>query len=534
MPSKTRHGSNGVSIKKHGKFTGLVVPESALRKEPLGKPSGDLELRMLGLDESVKVNIYNQDGSYNVESLRSLDHVLRCRRTDDEKPIEPRLFTILSHVYDHFGGKPIDVVSGYRNQRKKTSNHYKGTATDIRIEGVTPKKIRVVRRVARHRRPGHRPLPARPVRAHRRAPAAELPLDRHVVAESRTPPRSARRATGSARSCRARQLASRRAPRGFLQTKAGSFSLRGSMAEKQLDLLAAGAKASAGDVPAKGGKRGGGKGGSGGGGSGEGGGADGPTPPADASLADEAQRRYLNYAVSVITSRALPDVRDGLKPVQRRILYAMYANLHLYPDAKFRKCATIVGEVLGKYHPHGDASSYEAMVRMAQWFSLRYPLVEGHGNFGSLDGDSPAAYRYTEARLAPLADGAASRRSSRGRSTSAPTTTAPPRSRSCCRPRCRSCWSTACTGIAVGMATNIPPHNLEEVCQAAMYGGRNHGHRRFPAYLFYALLGWHSGSLGGHKEHALVTRMASRPVRSQPIVVGRPSFCPLRRLVSRH
>ena len=105
-------------------------------------PSGDLELRMLGLDESVKVNIYNEDGSYNIESLRTLDHVLRCRRTDAEKPIEPRLFTILSHVYDHFGGKAIDIVSGYRNQRKTTSNHYKGTATDIRIEGVTPKKIR--------------------------------------------------------------------------------------------------------------------------------------------------------------------------------------------------------------------------------------------------------------------------------------------------------------------------------------------------------------------------------------------------------
>jgi len=139
---KTRRTANGVSIKKHGKFAGVVVPESALRKEPLGRPSGDLELRMNGLDESVKVNIYNQDGSYNVEALRSLDHLMRCRRTDDEKPIEPRLFTILSHVYDHFGGKTIDVVSGYRNQRKTTSNHYKGTATDIRIEGVAPKKIR--------------------------------------------------------------------------------------------------------------------------------------------------------------------------------------------------------------------------------------------------------------------------------------------------------------------------------------------------------------------------------------------------------
>ena len=119
--------------------------------------------------------------------------------------------------------------------------------------------------------------------------------------------------------------------------------------------------------------------------------------------ASEAQRRYLNYAVSVITSRALPDVRDGLKPVQRRILYSMYANLHLYPDSKHRKSATIVGDVLGKFHPHGDTSCYDAMVRMAQPFSMREMLVDGHGNFGSLDGDPPAAYRYTEARLAPLA-----------------------------------------------------------------------------------------------------------------------------------
>ena len=139
--ARPRQGNSMVSVKKRGRFTGRVVPEGQLRKEPLTMPSGNLELRMLGLEEGVKVNIYNEDGSYNIESLRALDHVLRCRRTDDEKPIEPRLFTILSHVYDHFGGKPLDVVSGYRNQRKKTSNHYKGTATDIRIEGVTPKKI---------------------------------------------------------------------------------------------------------------------------------------------------------------------------------------------------------------------------------------------------------------------------------------------------------------------------------------------------------------------------------------------------------
>src|SRR5882762_1051728 len=129
------------------------------------------------------------------------------------------------------------------------------------------------------------------------------------------------------------------------------------MARQQLDLLAAGAKAPARDDSGKGSQKGPGKGGGkgsggGGAGSGDGGGDGGPPPPADASLADEAQRRYLNYAVSVITARALPDVRDGLKPVQRRILYAMYSNLHLYPDSRFRKCATIVGEVLGKFHPH--------------------------------------------------------------------------------------------------------------------------------------------------------------------------------------
>ncbi len=171
------------------------------------------------------------------------------------------------------------------------------------------------------------------------------------------------------------------------------------MAQRQLDLPVSSQKPAAADAGGSGGR--GKKRGKGGhGGDGDGGG---PLPPTDASLANEAQRRYLNYAVSVITSRALPDVRDGLKPVQRRILYAMYNNLHLYPDARFRKCALIVGDVLGKFHPHGDTSCYDAMVRMAQDFSLRYLLVEGHGNFGSLDGDGAAAYRYTEARLAPLA-----------------------------------------------------------------------------------------------------------------------------------
>ncbi|MFO0764774.1 MAG: DNA gyrase subunit A [Patescibacteria group bacterium] len=122
-----------------------------------------------------------------------------------------------------------------------------------------------------------------------------------------------------------------------------------------------------------------------------------------APLVDEVQTAFLDYAMSVIVDRALPDVRDGLKPVHRRILYAMW-NSGLRASAKFRKSATVVGDVLGKYHPHGDSSVYEAMVRMVQEFSLRYPLVRGQGNFGSVDGDSAAAYRYTEAKLSPIAE----------------------------------------------------------------------------------------------------------------------------------
>jgi DNA gyrase subunit A len=234
------------------------------------------------------------------------------------------------------------------------------------------------------------------------------------------------------------------------------------MATRQLDLLGAGAKASAKE------SAGGGRGGKRKGGAGGGGGDDAPPPgPVDASLADEAQRRYLNYAVSVITSRALPDVRDGLKPVQRRILYAMYANLHLHPDGRFRKSATIVGEVLGKFHPHGDTSCYEAMVRMAQPFSMRGMLVEGHGNFGSLDGDSAAAYRYTEARLATLAvellseikQGTVDFRPNYDGTTEEPIVLPA---------KFPQLLVNGCTGIAVGMATNIPPHNLVEVCDAAV------------------------------------------------------------------
>ena len=115
----------------------------------------------------------------------------------------------------------------------------------------------------------------------------------------------------------------------------------------------------------------------------------------------EMRKSFLDYSMSVIVSRALPDVRDGLKPVHRRILYTMYEN-GLYPEKAYRKCADTVGSVLGRYHPHGDASVYDAMVRLAQDFSMRYPLVDGHGNFGSVDGDPPAAYRYTEARMSKI------------------------------------------------------------------------------------------------------------------------------------
>ncbi|MBQ2223382.1 MAG: DNA gyrase subunit A, partial [Oscillospiraceae bacterium] len=123
----------------------------------------------------------------------------------------------------------------------------------------------------------------------------------------------------------------------------------------------------------------------------------------NSELVSEMKTSYIEYAMSVIVGRALPDVRDGLKPVHRRILYAMYED-GLTSDKAFRKSVTTVGDVLGRYHPHGDASVYDAMVRMAQSFSMRYPLIDGHGNFGTVDGDPPAAYRYTEARLARVAE----------------------------------------------------------------------------------------------------------------------------------
>ncbi|MFC1641427.1 DNA topoisomerase (ATP-hydrolyzing) subunit A [Myxococcota bacterium] len=186
----------------------------------------------------------------------------------------------------------------------------------------------------------------------------------------------------------------------------------------------------------------------------------------DAPLHELAQNRYLNYALSVITSRALPDVRDGLKPVQRRILYTMW-DQRLTADAKHRKCAKVVGEVLGNYHPHGDASVYDALVRMAQPFSLRMPLVDGSGNFGSLDGDPPAAMRYTECRLAAVAPELLEELS-QDTVHFAPTYDGSGTEPVVLPAKLPNLLVNGATGIAVGMATNIPPHNPAEVGMAAL------------------------------------------------------------------
>jgi len=178
----------------------------------------------------------------------------------------------------------------------------------------------------------------------------------------------------------------------------------------------------------------------------------------------EMQQAYLSYAMSVIVARALPDARDGLKPVQRRILYAMH-ELGLRPDSPYKKSARIVGEVLGKYHPHGDVPVYEAMARLAQDFSMRYALVDGQGNFGSIDGDPPAAMRYTEARLTPMAAEMLRDidKNTVGFAANFDATLAEPEVLPAALP---DLLINGASGIAVGMATNVPPHNLGEVCDA--------------------------------------------------------------------
>ena len=189
------------------------------------------------------------------------------------------------------------------------------------------------------------------------------------------------------------------------------------------------------------------------------------------SIQEEMRTSYLDYAMSVIVGRAIPDARDGLKPVHRRILYSAYEQ-GLLPSAAYRKSATIVGDVLGKYHPHGDASVYDAMVRLAQDFSMRYPLIDGQGNYGSVDGDPAAAYRYTEARLSKIAvellndiekecvDFAPNFDDSRVEPTVLPS-------------RVPNLLVNGSGGIAVGMATNVPPHNLTEILDATVHLIRN-------------------------------------------------------------
>src|SRR3954466_8788206 len=185
-------------------------------------------------------------------------------------------------------------------------------------------------------------------------------------------------------------------------------------------------------------------------------------------LEEEIQRSYLDYAMSVIVGRALPHVRDGLKPVHRRILWSMLEQ-GLRPDRPYRKSANVVGGVMSKYHPHGDLAIYDSLVRMAQDFSLRYPLVDGHGNFGSVDGDPPAAQRYTEARLAPIAlemlrdidaetvDFVPTRRAYEQQPVVLPA-------------RFPNLLVNRSGGSAVGMATHTPPHNLGEVIDGFKHG----------------------------------------------------------------
>src|SRR6266700_8216404 len=189
------------------------------------------------------------------------------------------------------------------------------------------------------------------------------------------------------------------------------------------------------------------------------------------SLEEEMRRSYLDYAMSVIVARALPDVRDGLKPVHRRVLYSMFEN-RLYPDRSYVKCSRVVGDVMGNYHPHGDTSIYDALVRLAQHWSMRYPLVDGQGNFGSPGNDPAAAMRYTESRLTPLAmamlldldEDTVDFSDNYDGKVQEPDVLPS---------RIPNLLVNGGSGIAVGMATNIPPHNLREVAAAVVWALEN-------------------------------------------------------------
>ena len=184
------------------------------------------------------------------------------------------------------------------------------------------------------------------------------------------------------------------------------------------------------------------------------------------NIEDEMKRSYMDYAMSVIIGRALPDVRDGLKPAHRRVLYGM-RTMGLASNRAYRKCAKIVGEVMGNYHPHGDASIYDTLVRLAQDFNMRYPLVDGQGNFGSIDGDPPAAMRYTEARPEALAEAMMTDLDKEtvdfvpnyDETTEEPTVLPTP---------FPNLLVNGSAGIAVGMATNVPPHNMREIIDAVI------------------------------------------------------------------
>src|SRR5438034_11093171 len=190
----------------------------------------------------------------------------------------------------------------------------------------------------------------------------------------------------------------------------------------------------------------------------------GPSDIRPVSIAEEMKRSYIDYAMSVIVARALPDARDGLKPVHRRILYSMHENGYEW-NKPYRKSARIVGDVIGKYHPHGDQAVYDALVRMAQDFSMRLPLIDGQGNFGSVDGDPPAAMRYTEVRLAKVA-GSLVADIDKYTVDFQPNYDGSEREPMVMPARFPNLLVNGAGGIAVGMATNIPPHNLGEVIDA--------------------------------------------------------------------
>ena len=186
----------------------------------------------------------------------------------------------------------------------------------------------------------------------------------------------------------------------------------------------------------------------------------------DLHFSEEIQQSFLDYAMSVIVSRALPDVKDGLKPVQRRIVYGMN-ELGATASSPYKKCARITGDVMGKYHPHGDSSIYEALVRMAQDFSYRYVIVDGHGNFGSIDGDGAAAQRYTEARMSKLSMELV-RDMNKNTVDFTPNYDGEEKEPVVLPSRYPNLLVNGSTGIAVGMATNVPPHNLKEVIDATV------------------------------------------------------------------